>query len=114
MNTVFFIIVATLSFALGIWVGRRNKSEAPLFTEDELEADDRLFSARKAVGERIQKRLDRIMIKAEVEGRITNDGVEDLFCISDRTASRYLNRLEELNKVQQKGVGRGTYYVPTK
>ena len=114
MNTAFFIIAAVLIFGVGIVVGRRSSPAAPLFTEDELEADDRLFSARQAVGERIQKRLDRIMVKAEAEGQITNDGVEDLFCISDRTASRYLKRLEKLKKVQRKGIGRGTYYTPTK
>jgi len=101
-------------FGVGFLVGRQAKPASPLFTEDELEADARLFSARQAVGERIQKRLDRIMAKAEAEGRITNDGAEDLFCISDRTASRYLRELEKQNKLKREGVGRGTYYTPIK
>jgi len=38
-------------------------------------------AGRKAVQERIARKKDRIMEKAKAEGRITNDGVEELFCI---------------------------------
>jgi len=40
--------------------------------------------------------------------------VEDLFCISDRTASRYLRQLTEAGQLTPEGSGRGSYYTPPK
>jgi|AntRauTorckE6833_2_1112554.scaffolds.fasta_scaffold02049_7 Fic family protein len=114
MSIVWLLISLGAGAVMGFIVGRQSRPEAPLFTEDELEVDTRLLSARQAVGERIQKRLDRIMTAAEAEGKITNDGVEDLFCISDRTASTYLSTLTKEGRLERKGVGRGTYYEPNK
>ena len=61
----------------------------------------------------MERRLTRIMEKALADGRITNDGVEDLFCISDTTASNYLSRLVKEGKLVRRGEGRGTYYEPS-
>lgn len=81
---------------------------------DESEASDELRNAgHVAIGERMAKRKARILDEARKTGRITNDGVEELFCISDRTASNYLKQLAEEGNLVRQGTGRGTYYEPT-
>ena len=112
MIWILLVVGLVGGFGVGVLVGRRAERADLLFTDDELEVDSRLFLARQAVGERVQKRLDRIMSKAEAEGRITNDGVEDLFCISDRTASTYLRTLTEQGRLKRQGAGRSTFYTP--
>lgn len=69
--------------------------------------------ADKAVQARIHARLDRVLAAAQEAGRITNDEVEEMFCIGDRTASRYLRQLVADGKLERHGKGRGTYYEPT-
>ena len=76
--------------------------------------DPRLATAQAAVQSRIETRLSRILAQAKADGRITNDGAEDLFCISDRTASTYLSELTKRGELVRKGAGRGTFYTPTK
>jgi predicted HTH transcriptional regulator len=96
-------------------VGRQAKPAAPeLFEEEENIEDPRTIAARRAIEARTEKRFSRILEKAQSEGRITNDGVEELFCISDRTASVYLGELTKRGDLERKGIGRGTYYVPIK
>lgn len=83
---------------------------APLFSDDE-EGVEMMDSARAAVTERTERRLARIMAAATAAGQITNDGVEDLFCISDRTASTYLRQLTKEGKLKREGGGRSTFYT---
>ncbi len=97
--------------SVGYALGRRAERAALLFSGEEDE-DEQLGAAREAVAERTKKRLERIMAVATKEGRITNDGVEELFCISDRTASRYLRELQASKRLERRGVGRATYYTP--
>lgn len=70
-----------------------------------------LGEAREAVQARITKRKDRILAVVKAEGKITNDGVEDLYCISNSTAANYLSQLVEEGKLTRQGTGRGTYYT---
>ncbi len=106
------IIGTAVGFLAGWYFASRfSQSEAPLFTDDE-ESVEHLHSAQAAVAERTKRRLDRIMQAAQKVGRITNDGVEDLFCISDRTASNYLRLLTKSGRLQRHGTGRGTFYTP--
>jgi len=43
---------------------------------------------------------------------ITSDEVEKLLDVSDQTARKYLNELEDENKIEQVGDrGRGVYYI---
>lgn len=68
---------------------------------------------REAVQARIAKRKARIMERARREGKVTNDDVEDLFCISDATSRNYLNELEAEGALTQVGTtGRGVHYTP--
>ena len=95
-----------------LWSKRRTVS---VFSDSDTEAADELRSqATKAVARRIENRKSRILQVAREQGRITNDGVEDLFCISDRTASEYLRQLTSENKLTRQGANRGIYYLPTK
>jgi predicted HTH transcriptional regulator len=102
---------ALLSFGLGYCLGLRRSRAANPFTTPVTGESEALQAAHEAVSERTADRLDRIVSKAQADGRITNDGVEELFCISDRTAGRYLRELVEAGRLQRQGKGRGTYYT---
>jgi len=41
---------------------------------------------------------------------VTNNEIESLLGVSDATATRYLDELEDRGKLVQKGDGRSTYY----
>jgi len=70
--------------------------------------------AGKAVQARIEKRKSRIVVAAQKEGRVTNDTVEDMFCIGDRTAGNYLQQLVDEGQLTKVGTtGRGVYYTLT-
>lgn len=70
-----------------------------------------LDEAREAVQARIEKRKSRIVTVVKTEGSITTDGVEDLYCISRSTATRYLQQLVEEGKLVRTGAGRSTVYT---
>lgn len=92
-----------------------NPIPANVFTNpDNTQASQLRKAATAAVTQRIQKRKQRILAQAREAGRITNDGVEDLFCISDRTASEYLRQLTSEGHLTRQGDGRGTFYIPKK
>ena len=104
-----FILMSIVLFGAGFLAGMSGKTK--------VRQKEKLSflrpSARKALKDRTQKRKDRIMRVAEKQGRITNDDVEDMFCISDTTAGRYLGLLKEEGKITQHGTsGRGVYYTP--
>lgn len=97
---------------VGYVVGKKWRAgESPVDLSDPEEAHDFSDKGHKAISERIEKRKERILKKAKEEGSINNDGVEDLFCIGNTTASRYLSQLVEEGKLERHGSGRGTYYT---
>jgi predicted HTH transcriptional regulator len=119
-----FILFIVFIFGLGAGVVvsglRRKRGEVaapaaanPFLDEADSEVADELRAeGAKVVQGRIERRKDRIVAKAKEEGRITNDGVEELFCISDNTAGNYLRQLVEEERLQKVGsTGRGVYYV---
>lgn len=107
MRILLFIII----FAIGVWIGRKSKgSFAPKTPSELAELREESF---EVLSRRTEKRKEKILDLAKKKGRITNDEVEDMFCISDRTASRYLNELEAEGKIKQIGrSGRGVHYTP--
>jgi len=116
MQIFIYIIIFIVGWLIGRFLktnqhdGRPTsvRTASPFSTQDAKEG-------RGVVQERIKKRKSRILDAARAKGRITNDEVEDMFCISDDTARRYLNNLEEEGKLAQQGDrGRGVYYEPTK
>ncbi len=116
--TFWFVVI---SFIIGVgagavWSRSRRGDEInlnPFLRLDRTEADELRAEGAAAVQARVERRKARIMAKAEADGRITNDGVEDLFCISDTTAGRYLGILVDEGKLRKVGTtGRGVYYEP--
>lgn len=107
--TSFTISAIIIALALGYYLGTRNGQPF----SDKQTAREARAKAHKVIEERITKRKDRILAQAREHERITNDDVEDMFCISDATARNYLNELEEEGKLTQHGAtGRGVYYTP--
>lgn len=96
---------------VGWYARNRSLQQSVLSFYDDEEREDVLRSAHVAVAKRTERRLDRIMQAANQTGQITNDGVEDLFCISDRTASTNLRTLSKAGKLKRQGTGRGTFYT---
>ena len=113
MNIIFLVIGLVVSFGVGIVVGRTVGPARPsLFVEEDESDDPRFAAAKQAVRARTERRLAKILAKAKADGRITNDGAEELFCISDRTASVYLSELTKRGDLERQGAGRGTFYTP--
>ena len=54
--------------------------------------------------------LTRLRVYLEGKDQITNAEVEELLDVSDATATRYLDGLEDEGLVEQKDAGRSTYY----
>lgn len=108
MFSWWLIIVGVLGIVVGILLGGRGKLAS--FSSQ----DARAFGAKgnQVIAERIVRRKARILARAKKYGRITNDDVEDMFCISDTTARRYLDELEHEGKLLQVGdAGRGVHYI---
>ena len=58
---------------------------------------------------RMEKALARF--RAEKTKRITNDEYQKITGVSDATATRDLQKLENLGVLKQRGKGRGAYYI---
>ena len=125
LKTMSIYIYLGLAFLFGLGVGvelekiRRIKmgvgeKDNPFLDEADSEVADELRAeGAQSVQERIERRKGKILAQAVAQGRITNDGVEDLFCISDATARNYLSQLVVEGHLEKIGTtGRGVYYVP--
>ncbi len=108
---IFIFIVGVVVGALGAKVLGQRRAKNVFINPDTEEADELRELASEAVVARINTRKQRILEKAQAQGRITNDDVEDLYCISDRTASSYLSQLTDAGQLTRHGEGRGTYYT---
>ena len=62
-----------------------------------------LAKAREKLQFRKRKKLDRILVDITKKGKITNDEVEKLLHISDKTAERYLSQLLKEGKLKTNG-----------
>ena len=62
-----------------------------------------LAQAREKLQFRKRKKLDRILVEITKKGKITNDEVEKLLHISDKTAERYLSQLVKEQKIKTNG-----------
>ena len=113
-----FTIFASL--VIGFLLGRgfrkppRPADDTPTFSDPDF-ATEAGEKGRATIDARKEKRKARILEQALVQDRITNDDVENLFCISDATARNYLHELTEESKLVQVGdTGRGVYYQPVR
>jgi predicted HTH transcriptional regulator len=108
MKYLLFIAAGLAGVWLGVKLGRRRAMSA---SADELK--ELRKSAQKAVRSRIKSRQKVILEYAQAKGKVVNDEVESMFCVSDSTAGRYLDDLEKKGKLKQIGEkGKGVYYVP--
>ena len=62
-----------------------------------------LAKAREILQFRKRKKLDRILAEITKKGKITNDEVEKLLHVSDKTAERYLSQLVNEQKIKSNG-----------
>jgi predicted HTH transcriptional regulator len=107
------ILAALILLVFGFVIGRRSGVKSVRLFSDPDVAHDMSEKGRMVVETRINKRKKRILEQAKATGKITNDDVEDLFCISDSTARNYLNELEQEGKLSQVGTtGHGVHYTP--
>lgn len=105
---MWLVFVLMIGIVIGVLLGGRRK--LTMFSSE----DAHIFGAkgRKTIADRILRRKERIMARAKKHGKITNDDVEDMFCISDTTARRYLSELEAEGNLRQEGeTGRGVHYI---
>jgi ribosomal protein S25 len=70
-----------------------------------------IAKAREAIQNRKRKKIDRILNLFAKRTNITNNQVADFLHVSDATATRYLQILENENKIKQVGkTGKGVKY----
>ncbi len=136
MDYFAFLIVGGF---IGFRLGRKKFSGKTFATKSEDERKEMQEESREALDERKERRKERILelmrdkqeenaeltqkIKSDEELKvcdtvvdsspgITCDEVEKLLDVSDQTARKYLNELEDENKIKQVGdTGRGVYYI---
>lgn len=73
-----------------------------------IQAQERFYAADTLKG----KRMHLVMALVEEKERVTNDDVEELLEVSDATAERYLEQLEEAGIIKQMGrTGKFVYYT---
>jgi len=95
MNYFVLIIVALVGIALGMYIARRSKGG--LISEQEV---------------RKTENKQKILAFVKEHGKIQNNDVEKLAGVSNATAERYLDELEEEGKLTQHGaIGQGVFYT---
>ena len=101
MNYPTIILIAILGIILGYYLAKRkscisNKGVSKINTQKQYKKEE---SKKK------------ILELLKTKNSITNDDIENLLGVSDATATRYLDELEEENKIIAQGEGKYTYYV---
>jgi len=85
-------------------------SAEPVFPKPNL-ARQLIAKAREAIQSRKRKKIDRILDLFAKRTNITNNQVADFLHVSDATATRYLQILENENRIKQVGkTGKGVKY----
>lgn len=113
MNILIVFVFGLVMLGIGFYVGRTVRGIGVPQGGSDTHMESIRTKSVQAVQDRTEKRKSRIMDLARKQGNITNDDVEDMFCISDSTARTYLSDLEEEGLLIQKGeVGRGVSYEP--
>lgn len=102
MQTFILIIIGALGIALGFTLGRsRGRTRLSNFINTE----------RYPLKER---RKSMIIKHLRERGELTNNDIQELLGVTDRTVVRYFDELEEEGMVVQKGEsGRGVHYELT-
>ena len=100
MEYIIFFILG-LALAWGIWwliKKVQNPNNSPLFINPE--------QVKKH-----KQNLGEIVGYMSIKGQMTNNDVENLLAVSNATAERYLNELEQTGKIVQVGTtGKSVFY----
>lgn len=79
-------------------------------SDSKVSAKDR----QKALTEQVEKHranIAKVLNMAQISDKITNNDIEQALGVSDSTATRYLQELEEQGKIEQVGKeGRAVFY----
>ncbi len=125
MNYLILITIAIISFFIGRKSVKRQKTFTP---KSEVELSDMRVEAKKSLDERMENRKEKILNLMNSEAihqeelktcnldntkkGITCNDVEELLDVSGATARKYLNELEDEEKITQIGEsGKGVYYT---
>ena len=128
MTSILFFIAG---IALGFYIGGKTKKQTigNFASKEPEEMQEIRKEAQEALTERTEKRKEKILdfmnldatheeeLKAcgvtDIKKGITSLNVEKLLDVSDRTARKYLNELENEGKNKQIGErGPNVYYIP--
>ncbi len=76
----------------------------------------RVLGGGNGIGERVvvsekEDREEKILGLIEEKGRVKNGDIQELLGVADSTATKYLQQLEDAEKIKQEGeAGRFVYY----
>ena len=98
MNYIVLALVGVVGVWLGLYLARKRSASGAVGINEER-------SAQK------EERKEAIFAHIQKQSRVTNDEVQKMFDVSDATATRYLQELEEEKRVVQVGAeGQSVYY----
>jgi len=96
MYYLILAIVALAGIALGMYLARRKAGAGFIAKQVEQKAENK----------------QKILTFVQERGKIQNNDVEKLAKVSNATAERYLNELEQEGKLAQHGeIGQGVFYT---
>jgi len=101
MNFVYGLVVGVVLAGAGFFIWQKTKSaEEPLSENPNPDV---------AIKKENLAKLEAFLADKE---QITNDEVQSMFKVSDATAERYLQELEQKGLIRQEGeIGQAVYYV---
>ena len=123
MNNIILILVGAI---IGFWIGRKTGEASLSKSREKLET--MRGEAQEALTERTENRKEKILELLrretahqkelagcnldETKKGITRNDVEKLLEVSDQTAGRYLDELENEKKIEQVGIaGKNVHYI---
>lgn len=96
------MVMMIIVFALGVAVG-------VIIVVSEKDKVSNFFSGQK---EKKVENKQRVLELIQNKQKVTNNDIEELLGVSDSTATRYLEELEQEQKIAQVGnTGKGVYYI---
>ena len=117
MKTFTFILVLIAGVVIGVvWSMRKSKKDSKLgSTQIEKSGTNDLIDKEKTEKENNKNKIIEFLKSGLMDSanplQITNNDVEKLIGVSDATAERYLNELEQEGKIKQIGLtGQSVHY----
>jgi len=99
MNILILIVVGVVGIVLGVYFARVRGGVSA----------GEAGAVRKEDSEWVEKK-EKILALFDAKDRIKNDDVQNLLGVSDATATRYLQKLEDKKLIVQIGEGSASYY----